>query len=311
MASLLRRFFRTLPESTRRKIKGWIMPRALLFAHRYGSAGTMELEKEIRAKAAALELVDYQVPVLLDLLNLAGRITPVKGIRVCEIGGDGKFGIARLWYSLTGQPVTVCNPYPNTEFSDAELAEMGVKLYRTPFETTPLPPNSFNIIYGCAVLEHIADTHNFSRYAFAMLAPGGLAILHGCPLWEPRIGHHTWLQRDGKQYAMGQQDCPVPDFGHLYMNEEEMHSFLIKEKNVPSLHTDALCDLIYRDNHINRMSITEICTDVISAAPWQEFRFKTEFDYIENGLRNFLTSKKIEIKDIHRAYLCLVAKKYD
>jgi hypothetical protein len=269
----------------------------------------MQLEQDIRSKAAGLETAPYQIPVLLYLLNLVGLTSDsIQGARVCEIGGDHKFGIARLWHSLTGHPVVVSSPSPYTELSDADLAGMGVQLYRTPFEDTPLPPASFDIIYGCGVLEHIAKMQDFSRHVFEMLAPGGWAILQGCPLWESQLGHHAYLQCDGINYFMGQSDCPVPDYGHLYMTEQEMHIFLIQEKDLPPSHADALCHQIYQSDHINRMTIETICTAFFTV-PWQEFLFKSELDYQARQVRNFLADKGINIKDVQRPLLYLAVKK--
>jgi SAM-dependent methyltransferase len=308
MTSLLRRAFRVLPESSRQKIKALLIPRLLPFVRQYNIYTAESLENDIWTKASQFKFAHYQISTLLQLLALGG-ITSCTGTRVCEIGGDGEFGIARLWHSLTGQPVVVSNPYPNTELSDAELAGMGVELYRIPFEETPLPSNSFDIIYGCAVLEHVTKMHDFFQHAFEILAPGGRVILHGSPLWECYIGHHAYVQCDGRNYFMGQPDCPIPHFGHLIMDEKEMHTFLTLEKDLPTLHADALCHQIYQSDCINRMTVAEICTAALSAAPWQEFSFKTDLDYTAYEHRDFLVNKGIDVKDVQRGVLYLTCKK--
>lgn len=308
MISLPRRIYRKLPTHVREKIKTWVLPEILSIArHHSYQIEKDSLKHEIQSAAQKFETSSYQVPVLFELLELA-KITSIRGTRVCEIGGDGKFGIAKLWHELSGNPVTVTNPCPDTDFSVSELEDMGITLHRLPFEESPLETNSFEIIYGCAVLEHIIPMHKFFESVFDKLSPGGWVILHGCPLWYSHIGHHTYKRIDGLQYDMGQPDCPVPAFGHLYMSDEEMRTYLMEEKNVSSAHADILCEDMYRFKHINRLSISQIC-EAASIPPWQEFHFKTELDYTAYLLKDFLAEKGIAMKDVQRSLLYFAAKK--
>lgn len=309
MVSLVRRAFRLLPAPARDKIKGWVVPKLISFTQQYETVPYMLLENEVKASAAKFETSHYQIPVLLRLLAL-GRFTSVKGARVCEIGGDGNFGIARLWHDLTATPVVVSNPMPETTYSDEELASMGVSLCRKPFEETPVADESFDIIYGCAVMEHIVPMREFFACAFEKLAPGGWAIIHGCPLWHCYIGHHAYVRCDGINYFMGQPDCPVPDFAHLYMDEKEMHAHLTQEKGLPETHAEALCHQIYRSDYLNRLTIADICA-AIAASPWQEMRFATDLDYTAHEARDFLASKQLSVKDVQRGTLYLAVKKPD
>lgn len=306
MTPFVRSIFQLLPSPVRQSVKTVIKPSFF----RWGSDLMKPSQEELVKRAASgLPTADYQIPVLLRLLALC-NISSFDGLRVCEIGGDGQFGIAQLWHRLTCQPVAVSNPFPNTELSDADLRGLGIVLSRTPFEEMSLSEGSLDIIYGCAVMEHICDMHNFFKQAFKILAPGGWAILHGCPLWNCYCGHHTYLHCDETLYAFGNEDCPVPNFSHLYMQKSEMHEFLIHERGLPTSHVDAICDQIYDSNSINRMSIAEISAAVASQ-PWQETRMVTELDYAAQLAREILIQKGLAVKDVQRGLIYLAVKKPD
>lgn len=238
-----------------------------------------------------------------------GGFNTLQGRRVCEIGGDGEFGIARLWHRLTGERVVVSNPYPNTALTDEALSQYGVSLVRLPFESMTSASNAFDIIYGCAVMEHIVNMAEFFECAFERLAPGGWAILHGCPLWHSAVGHHTYILCDDTLYSFGDENCPVRPFSHLYMTKDELREALVK-RSVPQKHADAICSQIYDSDQINRLSIAQICS-AAAKQPWQEIRLVTDIDYTPHQQKDFINKLGIEVKDVQRAAIYIAVKKPD
>lgn len=57
------------------------------------------LHDRIKKYSSDLQTADYQIPMLEQMLSIA-NITSLDGSQICEVGGDGKFGIARLLYCL-------------------------------------------------------------------------------------------------------------------------------------------------------------------------------------------------------------------
>lgn len=304
--TLFRKLFKMLPDNLKKGLKDSAYPVIERLHARIKNEGY--LRESIKENSEGLNLEHYQLPVLQRLIDLGGFNT-LQGRRVCEIGGDGEFGIARLWHRLTGERVVVSNPYPNTALTDEALSQYGVSLVRLPFESMTSASNAFDIIYGCAVMEHIVNMAEFFECAFERLAPGGWAILHGCPLWHSAVGHHTYILCDDTLYSFGDENCPVRPFSHLYMMKDELREALVK-RSVPQKHADAICSQIYDSDQINRLSIAQICS-AAAKQPWQEIRLVTDIDYTPHQQKDFINKLGIEVKDVQRAAIYIAVKKPD
>ena len=156
--TLFRKLFKMLPDNLKKGLKDSAYPFIERLHARIKNEGY--LRESIKTSSEGLNLEHYQLPVLQRLIDLGGFNT-LQGRRVCEIGGDGEFGIARLWHRLTGERVVVSNPYPNTALTDEALSQYGVSLVRLPFESMTSASNAFDIIYGCAVMKHIVKKDVF------------------------------------------------------------------------------------------------------------------------------------------------------
>ena len=96
-------------------------------------------------------------------------------------------------------------------------------------------PNSFDIVYGLSIVEHIPSPWIFLDQLHAVLKPGGVAYLEGDPLWSSRRGHHLWVATWGGdyqhkasanylfgEYQNHKSTNPLPDWSHLLMDQDQM-----------------------------------------------------------------------------------------
>lgn len=264
------------------------------------------LHDKIKKYSSDLQTADYQIPMLEQMLSIA-NITSLDGSQICEVGGDGKFGIARLLYRLSGKKVVVSSPQPYTDLSDAELENLGVSLRRVPFESMACPENLFDIIYGCAVLEHINDVENFFKTAYDRLKPGGWLLVHGCPTWYSAVGHHTYKDFGDVLYSFGNEKCPVKPYSHLFMTKSEQYAALLEQK-IPEEHAKIICEEMYDSDHVNRLSITEICQPCISLV-WKEVKIFTQVDRPPHEYKEQLSLVGLSEKDVQRSFIIVAAKK--
>jgi SAM-dependent methyltransferase len=131
-------------------------------------------------------------------------------------------------------------------------------------------PNSFDIVYGLSIVEHIPSPGIFLDQLHKVLKPGGIAYLEGDPLWSSPRGHHLWVATWGGEYqhkaSANYLFCefpnqkstnPLPDWAHLLMDQDQMREHL-NVKAVPDGDVECIIDWVYRSNQINRLSMAEI-----------------------------------------------------
>ena len=131
-------------------------------------------------------------------------------------------------------------------------------------------PNSFDIVYGLSIVEHIPSPGIFLDQLHTVLKPGGVAYLEGNPLWSSPRGHHLWVATWGGQYQHRasanylfsefpnqKSTNPLPDWSHLLMDQDQMREYL-GAKKVPNVDVECIIDWVYRSDQINRLSMAEI-----------------------------------------------------
>jgi SAM-dependent methyltransferase len=128
--------------------------------------------------------------------NLSRNVVPRRPISgtVLEIGPGGNVGTAILFLEAGAERAVCIDVFPFLSQQDAlydQLAKDPAILerveYRCPdgIETTTLLPESFDIIYSSACLEHVRDPVAASRRIAALLKPGGVTT-HGIDLRDHR-----------------------------------------------------------------------------------------------------------------------------
>lgn len=183
----------------------------------------------------------------------------IRGKRVLEIGSDFHLASARLFMANGADSVVATNigdwksdePLPDrVEFRicDASDAE--------------LPEQSFDIIYGIAIIEHVPDFERLCSAIKRFLKPDGVVYFQGCPMWAGTLGHHVWYspERDedfeatfatggGRkskpmQYSFTDNN-PIPDWAHLAMSPAELEVLLVNEKGLPPSHAQGIVKYVH------------------------------------------------------------------
>lgn len=198
-------------------------------------------------------VLGYQKHTLLKLMEMSG-VMSLSGKKIMEIGGNGDMAVAKTLYSWSGRKVTVVTPDP--ELHPNVLDDQKVELVLRGAEDTRLPDSSFDLIYGCAILEHVLEYERMFLECFRLLKPDGYLLLQGGPHWYSRFGHHVFVVNNEMDYRFNSNN-PVPDFGHLYLTKGEMDVELV-ERCIPPSHRETIIRQIYDSQMLNRAYVEDI-----------------------------------------------------
>ena len=208
--------------------------------------------------------------VIARYINLTGR-------QILEIGGAQASLSGRAFLNTGAERVVVTGLDHIQEEGESEdqklviLRADGLDLLRH------LEPASFDVVFGLSIIEHIPNPRRFLEQVQAVLKPGGLALFEGYPLWSSALGHHLWVASWGGTYQ-GQTGAnylftplagvpatnPIPNWGHLLMNEAELERSLLAQSLPPD---DIACilDWVYHNPEINRLNTEELCAAYTSS----------------------------------------------
>lgn len=195
----------------------------------------------------------YQIEEFRELIE---RVD-IRGKRILEIGSDYHMCSARLFQANGARAVVGTNM---GDWRSDEALPAGVEIKVGDVSDVACPPESFDIIYGIAVLEHIADLEKVCRAIKTLLRPDGVVYLQGQPLWSGPSGHHVWYHpepsAESAASAHGRADVPVlyrfdqaernpiPDWAHLVLGPDEMEGLLIRN-GVPASHAAGITRFVY------------------------------------------------------------------
>ncbi|MBL4697707.1 MAG: glycosyltransferase, partial [Phycisphaerales bacterium] len=165
----------------------------------------------------------------------------IRGKRILEIGSDFHLASARLFMSNGAHSVIATNI---GDWKSDEPLPNGVEFKVCDASDADLEENSFDIIYGIAIIEHIPDFQKLCNSLKRFLKPDGVVYFQGCPLWAGTLGHHVWYS---SQSAINEIDPansgvktppaeysftgnnPIPDWAHLAMSPDELIELLIAD----------------------------------------------------------------------------------
>jgi SAM-dependent methyltransferase len=118
---------------------------------------------------------------------------------------------------------------------------------------------TFDVVFGRAILEHINPMSNLRDEIIRILKPGGIFYLDGGPMWCSPRGHHLWLQApSGHRYYFPYEDCPIRDWEHLLLSEENIVRAL-QRRQVDERDVQAIVHYIYHAEGQNRLPTSAIC----------------------------------------------------
>lgn len=244
--------------------------------------------------------LDYQklvLNILFTALNIES--TDLKDKKILEIGGH-PYGISHTLSRLSGKKVTIVNPWPPMDNLDNQLVN-----YKQCLLEDLQDSEDFDLIIGMALTEHLMNPDQVFQKCFALLKDGGLVGLQGGPHFLSDVGHHLYLQVDGKQYDFFNNN-PIDDFSHLYLSRWQMAECL-KEKNIHVNVINRIIDHIYvKNNEINKLPAEEII-NLFTALPWQWADADFEIHEPSAEVKRKIYIKHPEYKDkkfIYSLYLC-------
>lgn len=209
-------------------------------------------------------------------LKKLSNISNINGKKILEIGGDLKHELADCLIDMGASHVTSINISPKVSTQKVSDRLSIVNLDATKL-LSHFESETFDMVFGVAVLEHIHNTQLLLDQIYSVLKPIGTALLHGGPIWTSAIGHHVWIEYDQKKYLFNDKTNPIPDWHHLILNFNEMIDFLTTKKNLKRQHAIQVAKYIYKDTNLSRVSYL----DYINI--FKQSKFRTIMIYEEYG----------------------------
>ena len=227
--------------------------------------------------------------------------------RVLEIGSDLTLQTAQAILRMGATEVIAVNPYfpPSVNSTSSQITPIcatGEDLY-------DIEDKSVDVVWGCAILEHIANLEPFINQTIRLLRDDGIYFLQGSPLWTAHDGHHTWFTHPGgRSYKFSENGNPYLPWEHLCLDSPEKIFISLANKNIPEQDIDSLInELLYSDS-ISRKTPTEII-NVFSR--YKDFSMSVKRGYTTLPQNIFYKEalKKFSDEDLNTRYLHIIMKK--
>jgi SAM-dependent methyltransferase len=198
------------------------------------------------------------------------RYTLLEGKEVLEVGGAQACISANAFLRDGANSVTVTGLDHITEESIFTNQRIRVAKVSALELSQHFAPNSFDVVYGLSIIEHIPNPKHFIEQVHYVLKPGGLAFFEGSPLWSSPKGHHLYvsttegdfINKTSANYffhafAGIDSSNPVPNWGHLLLSEEDLRDNL-RSQSIPESDINCIAHWIFASDNMNRLSFREI-----------------------------------------------------
>lgn len=227
---------------------------------------------------------------------------------ILEIGSDGKLASAKVLHKLTGLDVVASNL--TIDGLENQVGDFPITVKKNDVGVLDFPDNSFSMLFGRAVLEHISDMDDFLLECDRVLEPGGVLYLDGGPLYYSPKGHHMAVKgATGTHYGFDVMPDLLPNWCQLDSTEEEIFAHLKDE--IGEEDARIVSNYIFTTPEQNRMSASMVI-DTFERSPFQNLAYDEmhvrkftppphlvekygEFDLTCNGLAYYVqTGPKID-----------------
>lgn len=201
-----------------------------------------------------LELREYQK----YLIELVDRQTCFRDKIVLELGSDVNLNTAQAMIRLGAKKVYAVNPALD---ADLKAPLPGIIPVAAFGEQTGFPDESFDLIFGIALLEHVSNLDAFAREYLRMCKTGGACFLQGNPLWTWQTGHHTYIAsspKTGLPYFYSNSTTPYAPWEHLTISNDEEAAKRLRAKGIDERDIQLLTNHLLREPFISRRTPTEI-----------------------------------------------------
>ena len=176
---------------------------------------------------------------------------------ILEIGSDGKLASAKVLHKLTGLPVVASNL--TVDGLENSVGDFPITIKKNDVGVLDFPDNSFSMLFGRAVLEHISDMDDFLLECDRVLEPGGVLYLDGGPLFYSPRGHHMAVKgATGTHYGFDAMPDLLPNWCQLDSNEDEIYIHLTEEKGINEEDARIISNYVFNTPEQNRMSASMV-----------------------------------------------------
>ncbi|MFK7751147.1 MAG: class I SAM-dependent methyltransferase [Sedimentitalea sp.] len=202
---------------------------------------------------------------ILKHMDVARAHLDFAGARVLEIGGDQWQASAQMMIDAGARHVTTINivkGWPEHEDVSPQLTKIKANANHL---SQHFEPDSFDIAYGIAVLEHVSQSWLMLDELAKVVKPGGMCYLHGGPIWTSGKGHHLFTKYEGQQFRFSDKDCPIEKWEHL-LGDTDALAKRIETRGLTPEAAAYLADWIYTTPEQNRYGYARLC-EIFEAAP--------------------------------------------
>lgn len=190
------------------------------------------------------------LPWQKNAVNELSSIVDIEGKRILEIGGNS-FAVGDEFLKRGAKKVDIINIQEGLSYHSDQISFVSMDARDLTFEN-----ETFDIVFGVAVLEHLQNLDKVLIQIDSVLKKNGKAFLQGGPLWSSIRGHHVWVHCDGVKYEFSNEKNPVPDWGHLFLNKDEMRTYLVSNSIIES-HANEIVEWVYEDTSLNRYTFED------------------------------------------------------
>jgi SAM-dependent methyltransferase len=214
-------------------------------------------------------VVDFPATHQVSAHWVISRYISIEGKKILEIGGAQSGEAAQPFLNDGAATVTISGLDHVTEEKSVS-SKLRIMHANALSLSDAFEPNSFDIVYGLSIVEHIPSPKIFLRELNSVLRPGGVAYLEGNPLWSSPKGHHLWVATWGGLYQHKAtanylfsefpnkiSTNPLPDWSHLLMDQDQMRKYL-QAQSLPGVDIECIVDWVYRSDQVNRLNMSEI-----------------------------------------------------
>ena len=259
---------------------------------------------------------ETRIPVIRGTFQrLLGHVTLLTdsetNLPVLEIGSVGRLASAKALHALTGLDVVASNL--TVGGLQDRVGEYPIRVHQNDVGSLDFPDDSFSMLFGRAVLEHISDMDDFLVECDRVLEPGGVLYLDGGPLYYSPRGHHMAVRGpSGTHYGFAGMPDLLPNWCQLESNEDEVFRHLTEEKEIDPDDARAVAHYIFNSPEQNRMSATKVM-EAFERSPFDNLAYDTmhmrkitppprllakygEFDLTCNGLAYYIKKAPDEVE---------------
>ena len=239
---------------------------------------------------------DYQLKLINRFLKIYKK--PLKDKIILEIGSDLNLNVAKMFVKLGVKKVVCINPRFNKN-STAPFSN--IEIHKGYGEKTTFQDESFDIIFGIALLEHVLRVEELIKETKRLLKKDGFAFLQGNPLYTCHWGHHIWIEDKDFTCKFSENTNPFKPWEHLFLKGEDAIRKNLEFKNIPQKQIDKIVAYMLSDD-ISKIKGSDILKEAkkvkgINIYPVFQRAIYQRNDFYKKA-RKIYTKKDLEFQEL-------------